>query len=180
MSIDSIRDTVARLKKRFGEARAEEICDELKIKILYIPMGQTPESCKGFFLRQSRKKVIVLNADLPRSYRRIILPHELGHGVLHGNLAKECHFHDFELFDETSRFEYEANIFAAEFLLPDEEVLTMLNEDMSFFQAAAALRVPPELLDFKFRVLKRMGYAINPPLYSQSNFMKNIDHPGRF
>ena len=84
MSIDSIRDTVARLTKRFGEARAEEICDELKIKILYIPMGQTPESCKGFFLRQSRKKVIVLNADLPKSYRRIILPHELGHGVLHG------------------------------------------------------------------------------------------------
>ncbi len=180
MSIDSIRDTVARLKKRFGEARTEEICDELKIKILYIPMGQTPESCKGFFLRQSRKKVIVLNADLPKSYRRIILPHELGHGVLHGNLAKECHFHDFELFDETSRFEYEANIFAAEFLLPDEEVLTMLNEDMSFFQAAAMLRVPPELLDFKFRVLKRMGYAINPPLYSQSNFMKNIDRRDRF
>lgn len=180
MSIDSIRDTVAQLKKRFGEARAEEICDELKIKILYIPMGQTPESCKGFFLRQSRKKVIVLNANLPKSYRRIILPHELGHGVLHGNLAKECHFHDFELFDETSRFEYEANIFAAEFLLPDEEVLTMLNEDMSFFQAAAMLRVPPELLDFKFRVLKRMGYAINPPLYSQSNFMKNIDRRDRF
>ena len=61
-----------------------------------------------------------------------------------------------------------------------KEVLAMLNEDMSFFQAAAMLRVPPELLDFKFRVLKRMGYAMNPPLYSQSNFMKNIDRRDRF
>ncbi len=180
MSIDSIRDEVARLKRRFGDARAEEICDELGIMILFCAMGRTPESCKGFFLKQSRKKVIVLNSDLAKSFRRIILPHELGHAVLHGDVASECHYHDFELFDETSVFEYEANIFAAEFLLPDENVLTMLNEDISFFQAASALRVPPELLDFKFRVLKRIGYAINPPLYSQSNFMKNIDRPDRF
>lgn len=180
MSIASIRDTVAKLKRRFGDASAEEICDQLGIKILYIPMGKTPESCKGFFLRQSRKKIIVLNSDLPKSVRRIILPHELGHSILHGDVASECQFHDFELFDETSKFEYEANIFAAEFMLSDEAILSKLNDDMSFFSAAAELRVPPELLDFKFRVLKRMGYAINPPLYSQSNFMKNIDRRDRF
>lgn len=48
MSIDSIRDTVARLKKRFGEARAEEICDELKIKILYIPMARRLSPARVF------------------------------------------------------------------------------------------------------------------------------------
>ena len=59
-------------------------------------------------------------------------------------------------------------------------MLDLLNGDMSFFQAAAILRVPPELLDFKFRVLKRQGYAINAPIYSRSEFMKDIDRPSRF
>ncbi len=58
--------------------------------------------------------------------------------------------HDFELFDGVSQCEYEANCFAADYLLEDEDVLEMLNADMSFFQAAAELKVPPELLDFKF------------------------------
>ncbi|OPX87191.1 MAG: hypothetical protein A4E53_02569 [Pelotomaculum sp. PtaB.Bin104] len=50
-----------------------------------------------------------------------------------------------------------------------------LNEDISFFGAASLLNVPAELLDFKFRVLKRKGYKIDPPLMANSNFLKNID-----
>ena len=65
-------------------------------------------------------------------------------------------------------------------ILPDDEVLRVLNEDRSFFQAAHILRVPPELLDFKFRILKRQGYALTPPLYSRSGFMRDIDRPDRF
>ena len=40
MTIDSIRKKVAKLKRRFKNASAEEVCDELGIKILYIPMGK--------------------------------------------------------------------------------------------------------------------------------------------
>ena len=58
--------------------------------------------------------------------------------------------------------------------LDDDKVLELLNEDMSFFNAARILRVPPELLDFKFRVLKRRGYALNSPICAQSNFMKTV------
>ena len=180
MSIDTILATVADLKRRFGDVAAEEICDALGIITIYQPMGKTPEACKGFFLRQSRKKIICLNSDLPCFHQRIILPHELGHGVLHGNTARECAFHDFELFDDTDIAEYEANIFAAEFMMSDDDVLSLLNSDMSFFQAAAMLRVPAELLDFKFRVLKRQGYALNSPICSRSNFMKDIDRMNRF
>lgn len=72
--------------------------------------------------------------------------------------------------------EYEANIFAAEFLMDDDDVLEKLNEDISFFGAASLLRVPPELLDFKFRLMKRNGYKlIDPPLMANSNFLKNVE-----
>ena len=67
-------------------------------------------------------------------------------------------------------------MFAAELLLEDEDVLLRLNDDISFFQAAAELRVPPELLDFKFRILKRKGYqVIDPPLMATGSFLKSID-----
>ena len=59
--------------------------------------------------------------------------------------------------------------------LEDEDVLEMLNADMSFFQAAAELKVPPELLDFKFRMMKRSGVQIvDSPITSNSDFLKDI------
>jgi len=60
-------------------------------------------------------------------------------------------------------------------LLSDDAVLELLSEDLSFFGAASLLGVPAELLDFKFRVLKRKGYkVIDPPLLAQANFLKKV------
>lgn len=65
--------------------------------------------------------------------------------------------------------------FAAELLLSDDCVLNALNEDQFFFQAAKALYVPAELLDFKFRVMKRKGYKLESPIVSHGNFLKTIE-----
>ena len=108
-------------------------------------------------------------------HQRIILAHELGHAVLHRDASGVQTFHDFKLFDETNVYEYEANIFAADFLIPDDYVLELLNGDISFFGAASELGVPAELLDFKFRVLKRKGYkVIDPPITARADFLKKL------
>lgn len=74
--------------------------------------------------------------------------------------------------------EKDANLFAAEYLLRDQDVLETLNRDTTFFAAAAMLRVPAELLDFKFRVLKWKGYKlIEPPISAQSKFLANMEVP---
>lgn len=87
-------------------------------------------------------------------------------------------FHDIGLFDESSIKEKEANLFAAEFLLDDDEVLDVLNGDSTFFSAASQLYVPAELLDFKFRVMKWKGYKlIEPPVDVHNNFLKDIPMP---
>jgi len=180
MKIERIRDIVAKLKRKYGDLTPEEMCDMLGIDVKYMPMGKRKRDCKGFFIRQSRIRKIVINSCLPRRIQRIILLHELAHAVLHGNESTEAMFHDFAVFDEAVIYEYEANMFAAEDALPDEDVLEALNDDASFFSAAKRLCVPPELLDFKFRILKRQGYALNAPIYSHSDFMKNIDRNDRF
>ena len=176
MTMDYICREVERLKRKFHETDPFLLCDAMGIILLYEPMGTYPGACKGFFLAQSRKRSITVNSDLPEAIQRIIVTHELGHAVLHAKAVGVKAFHDFELFDSTSLMEYEANIFAAEFLMDDDDVLEKLNEDISFFGAASLLRGPPELLDFKFRLMKRNGYKlIDPPLMANSNFLKNVE-----
>ena len=90
---------------------------------------------------QSRIRCIVINSDLSRELQRVICAHELGHAVLHNDVAGVKDFHDFSMFNMNSQRENEANIFAAELLLEDEDVYTALNEDTTFFQVAADICV---------------------------------------
>ena len=115
---------------------------------------------------------------MPEEVQRIILAHEIGHAVLHKEqLANLKAFHDFALYDTATRYEYEANLFAAELLLDDEEVIGKLNEDSFFFGAARELYVPPELLDFKFRILKTKGLTLDSPITARGDFLKDISRP---
>lgn len=175
MSIEFISDEANRIRQKYDETEPVRLCRAMGILLLDEPMGASVNACKGFYLRQSREQVITVNSDLPDEVRRVILAHELGHAVLHKNASGVRAFHDFRLFDETSVYEYEANIFAAEVLMDDERVLGLLNGDISFFGAAGELGVPPELLDFKFRVLKRKGYqVVDPPIRASADFLKKI------
>lgn len=166
---------VQKIRDKYGESNPFRLCDEMGIVILFAPMGTSRTACKGFYLTQSRIKSITVNGDLSEDFQRIICAHELGHAVLHRGCSGVNAFHDFSFFDGVDRLEYEANLFAAELLLPDDEVLKILNDDLSFFQAAAKLYVPAELLDFKFRTLKWKGYkVIEAPLNARGNFLKNV------
>jgi Zn-dependent peptidase ImmA (M78 family) len=179
LSVEYISGEVARIRKKYDETDPYRLCRAMNILLLNEPMGAFPKACKGFYLCQSKTQVITVNSELPEELQRIILTHEIGHAVLHRRASGVKAFHDFALFDETSVYEYEANIFAADFLMEDETVLSLLNDDISFFGAASTMNVPPELLDFKFRVLKRKGYkVIDPPITANSDFLKKIGPNG--
>lgn len=82
------------------------------------------------------------------------------------------------MFNESNRYEKKANLFAAEFLLDDQQVLDSLNSDTTFFAAASTLQVPMELLDFKFRVMKWKGYKlVEPPITARNNFLRDVEVP---
>ena len=104
----TIRQEVSRLKMKYQTDDPYEICEYLDIQVMERPMGKSPRSCKGFFLVSSRCKLIVINSDLPDSIQRIIIAHELGHAVLHSDSAINT-FHEFAMFEDTNRMEYEAN-----------------------------------------------------------------------
>lgn len=147
----------------------------MNIQVALVPMGLFEGCCKGFFLIHKRIKHITINSDLPEEYQRVILAHEIGHAALHAKKASGAAFHEIKLFDSTDQQEYEANVFASELLLSDDAVIDALNDDMFFFQAAKYLYVPSELLDFKFRILKRRGYKVESPIVSNGDFLKNLE-----
>lgn len=178
MTIEQISDTAKQLKKKYDETDPERLAEQMKILVSREPMGLFEGCCKGFFLVYRRKKHITVNSDLPDVLQRLVLAHELGHCILHSGFSSAA-FHDVTLFDVTDRKEYEANVFASELLLPDETVLGVLNDDMFFFQAAKALYVPSELLDFKFRILKRRGYKVESPIMANGDFLKNLEQRTR-
>ncbi len=175
LNLDHITKAVADLKKRYGEKDPERLARAMHILVAKEPMGLFEGCCKGFFIVHRRMKHITVNSDLPEELQRVVIAHELGHAVLHARSASSAAFHDMTLFDSAGQMEHEANLFAGELLLTDEDVLHVLNEDNFFFQAAQELYVPAELLDFKFRVLKRKGYQLNSPIETGNDFMKHLE-----
>ena len=164
MIIEFISQTVGNLRKEHPNTDPFELVRAMGFLLLFQSMGKAKNACKGFCMMQDGQTSITINSDLPGMIQKIICAHELGHAVLHSQTPGMEAFHDFALFDDVSSTEYEANVFAAELLLKDEDVFELLNEDMSFFGVASTLRIPPELLDFKFRVLKRKGTSsVNRP-----------------
>jgi len=170
-SIGHISRTVNKLSEKYKTRDPYELCDALGVRIRLKDLGT---GIKAYYFYQSRIRSIVLNCRVSEPIRRILTAHELGHDRLHKEIAMLKGFQEIELFDMERPAEYEANVFAAELLIEDKELLELLNDDdRSFFDVARELYIPAALLDFKFRVLKHKGYRIEAPYIANGDFLKN-------
>ena len=171
--IDYIEKKTKKIIQKYGTRDPFKLCHFLNVNVKYKNLGP---QLKAFFFYQSRIKTIVLNSETDEMIHPILCAHELGHALLHPDILISMRsLNEIELFDSSNVTEYEANIFAAELLIPDDDLLDMLNStEYSFFQIASLLNVPVELLDFKFRVMKHKGYKISSPVVALSGFLKNI------
>ncbi len=170
-TIEYITAVVHGLNRRHRTRDLYALCAALGIRVRQKDMGN---AVKAFFVYQSRIKSIVLNRNIGSDMQRILAAHELGHAVLHGEIAMMRGFQEIELFDATQKAEYEANLFAAELLIEDDQLLELLNDDgKSFFSMAKELNIPAALLDFKFRVIKHKGYRIEAPYIAHRGFLKH-------
>ena len=165
MRAENIKREVARLKSKYKTSDARELCEAMGIRVSRQPMGCHAGSCKGFFMIHSRCKIAVVNSELDDQVQRVILAHELAHGILHAD-SKIRTFHELSYLDDRDFMEREANIFAAEFLIDT------LQNHTDFFSVASSLNVPPELLDFKLRLLEKSDDRFQAPYLAQSDFLR--------
>lgn len=76
------------------------------------------------------------------------------------------------LYNMMDSTEYEANLFAADLLLEDDDVAEMSkNEDLNYFSFCSSLDASPELMSFKLDSLMKRGQAYHMPMEIQSNFL---------
>jgi Zn-dependent peptidase ImmA (M78 family) len=175
MLYNRILEEVEKIKTKYDEHDPYKLCKAMGIILRFEPMGSFKGACKGFFLYHSRKGCITINSELPEQVRKIILVHELGHAILHRDACELKAFHDFALFDNTSRYEYEANVFASEFLIDDSDVLELLEEGLDFSGMAKQLYVPDALLGFKLCSMKEKGYkGIAVPVVGSGGFLRDM------
>lgn len=76
---------------------------------------------RGFYQYFQRNNIIYIDNSLSESEERFVCAHELGHMLLHKN--SNAIYMDTHTCFNTSRYEIEANRFAAELLIPDEDIL---------------------------------------------------------
>lgn len=167
--IDYISDTVKKLVKKHGTRDPFRLCDALEIRIRYKKLGRV----NGFFFYQSRIRNIVLNEDLSDISARILCAHELGHACLHKDMLVTMRAISGTVSHSGTISEYEANIFAAELLIPDEDISDLLkSRGKSLFELAGELYVPPELIDFKLRVMQSRGLCTDAPYLADADFLR--------
>lgn len=177
MACSEVCELVRKLKKKYDTTDPFTLCKAMGIILLFQPMGTHEGAIKGFYMKCKRIRTITVNCDLPETIQKIIVAHELGHAALHTGSGVHA-FHDIAFFDQATEAEREANLFAAEYLLEDADVLDALKQGATFFSVAAMLRVPVEMLDFKFRLMKWKGYKLaETPIHASGDFMRSMEIP---
>ena len=131
---------------------------------------ETPfQEQKGVYIYFKDRAHIFLNQDLSDEMRNIVILHEVGHHLLHREIASA--FHETTLFDVSNHnMEYEANLFAAQVMLPDKETVELIKEGYSITEIASAMNTDANLVALKATDLKRRGLALNVPDF-KANFL---------
>ena len=133
------------------------IAKEIGIKIRY---ENDFTLLKGMYKVIKRNRYMFLNAKLRDSVLRIVCAHEIGHDTLHRELARNNALKEFMLYDMTTRPEYEANVFAAELLLDDRDVFSLVRDGYDIPHIAGELGTDYNLLLIKMNEMVNKGYDL--------------------
>ena len=165
-SLDHIIRIADKLVSKHETRNPEALARALGIRIYDVPLKRQ----KGMYKVIKRNRCIFVNSNLDEHMRSIVILHEIGHDRLHRKQATA--FHEFQLFDMSRNvMEYEANLFAAQVSLPDEDVIEYIHRGCSADMIAGAMNSDINLVAIKAADLSRRGYAFRLQDY-RSNFLK--------
>ena len=163
----AIVDKAQYLVKRYATANPFRIAAAIGVNIHFCELG----TLKGMYAHIKRNRFIVINNTLDEHLQKIVCAHELGHDQFHREMLKNKWMHEFILYDMNKRPEYEANLFAAEILLPDEEIIEMSNDGLDIEQIARAIYSDVNLVALKLTTLAQKGHQFRQFDY-KSDFLK--------
>lgn len=142
----NIKNIVEYYVKKCDSRNPFDIADYLNIQIQIGHLG-TPCGCY-MFLKNHR--CIFLNENLSENEMNLVMSHELGHAVTHRKL--NCYFIRNKTLLLDSKIEKEANIFAADLLIPDIEIID--NKELTTRQLSRLLGYQEEIIQLRLDEFK--------------------------
>lgn len=143
--VRDIKNLVSNFINIYKTNNVYEICSQLNIKIYKSHL----KDIKGYFLNISEGISIVVDYDLEEHEERCVIAHELGHVMLHRS-SNICYLKNYT-YSNTDKLENEANKFAAELLITNEDIKEAFEKQFSIEHMACYFEVPKELVKYKFK-----------------------------
>lgn len=156
------------LLEKYNTRNPTVLADELSVKVLYRNFNEQ----KGIFTVVEDVPFVFINNNLEDEVLNMVLIHELAHFLLHlDELGTSPLLVDGDIFDKNNnRQEYEANLFASQILLPEDEILSLVYGGYTQFEIALSLRVDVNLVALKIETLIHQGHNLRKLDYKR-NFM---------
>ena len=157
------------LVKECGTRDPNRIARELGIEVMPCDFKRQ----KGAYKVILRNRFIFIKQDLHPVMSNIVMLHEIGHDILHQSEAIAAGgFKEFNIFNmQDIRMEYEANIFASQVALDDDEFLELCEKGYDIQQIARALHSDINLVALKSDTLISQGYRLRQQEHN-NDFLK--------
>ncbi|MBE6854322.1 MAG: ImmA/IrrE family metallo-endopeptidase [Ruminococcus sp.] len=167
MTAERIFALTQEMIRRHSTTDPTELAQARGIDIEFADLG----ALKGLYTVFARCRYIVVNEQLSEQMQRLVIAHELGHDLLHAAFTNHT-FREFSLYDMTAGPEREANLFAANLLLPDDVVCVYASEGRTAAQIAQMLGVPEALVQLKLCDMNRRGFGFSTVQPPRGDFLR--------
>lgn len=165
---DYIQNVANKLIKKFDTRDPFQLCEAIGVEVFYADLG----SLKGMYKYLKKNRFAVINENLDPFTKTLVCAHELGHDILHQNLARKVCLQEFILYDMKSRPEYEANLFASEILLADDIILSLARDGYDIEQISKELCTDINLIALKVSSMNTRGHRFNNTIDAKSDFLR--------
>jgi len=132
---------IRRLVRKYKTNDPFVISEGLNINVWFADLGK---STRGLYVRQLRRRYIIIHQNLDEHWKRFVCAHELGHDRLHPGLNR--FWLDKHTLFNTDKFERQANKFAVRLLTAHDPP----RRGESISEALRRCGVPEEMARFYF------------------------------
>ncbi|NGP46018.1 ImmA/IrrE family metallo-endopeptidase [Bacillaceae bacterium SIJ1] len=139
-----IKETVKKLTTTYKTNDPFEIASAKNIIVFEKDMH---EEIMGFYKYIRRNKFIFVNANLNDDTKIFTCAHELGHSQLHPGISTP--FLRRNTLYSIDKIEQEANRFAVELLMLDEDLYQLNDTNLTIYDAAALYGIPDDVAHLK-------------------------------
>lgn len=145
-----VKKRANQLARKYKSRNPFEIIRGLNVILVRCPLS----GIRGFYQYFQRNNIIYLDENLSDQEQKFVLAHELGHMFLHKKA--NAIFMDAKTQLNTTKYEMEADLFAIELLLPDDELFDYQESGMEAEQISRITGYGKELIETK---IKRCSYV---------------------